>query len=74
MNTGATFHVSDTSCLSHKGIAQIIQVTSYVYLFSTSLVKTDFEPSHREGRKQFLFDLAPGKPPGEVRVWFPIPE
>lgn len=72
MNTGATFHVSNTSRLNHKGIAQVIQVSPYIYLFLASLVKTNFEPSRSEGRKQFPFDLTPGKSPGEVCVLFPV--
>lgn len=71
---GATFHVSNASCLNREGIAEVIQVTSYIYLFLTSLAQTNFEPSCREGRQQFPFDLSPGKSPGEVRVSFPVPE
>lgn len=71
---GATFHVSNPSRLNRKGIAEVIQVTSYIYLFLMSLVQTNFEPSFREGRKQFPFDLTPHKSPGEVRVLFPVAE
>jgi len=59
---GATSHVSNASCLNHKGIAQVIQVTSYIYLFLKSLVQTNFEPSCKEGRKLFPFDLTQVNP------------
>lgn len=65
MNTGATFHVSNASCLDPERIAQVIQVTSFIYLFVASPVETNFELASWEGRKQFPFDLTPGKSPGE---------